>query len=82
MIDKETLKLLEEQSYKNYFLFYLFDNFKKGNLKFFFLKIILAYILSIFFTFLNMFDGYSLGISYVIIEVVWFNYIDKKKYTP
>jgi len=73
-------ELLDQQTYKNYFLYYLIDDNKnKINVM---IKIVIALLLSYIFDFLNLFKGYSFYISYFIIEIIKFNFIDKKKLRP
>ena len=79
-MDKQEIELLNSQKYKNYFFFFLVDNFK--NKKIFILKIFIAYIISFLFDFINLFEGYSFFMTYFILEVLLFNLIDTKEYKP
>lgn len=40
------------------------------------LKLIVAYILSLFFYYNNLFEDYSIAIAYVFIEILHYNYIN------
>ena len=73
-------EILDKQDYKNYFLFYLLDSIR--NIKSLAIKLFIAYLLSFIFDFLNLFQGYSIFMSYILIEILYFNLIDKKLYRP
>ena len=73
-------EILDKQDYKNYFLFYLIDSIR--NIKSFAIKLFIAYLVSFIFDSLNLFEGYSVFMSYILIEIFYFNFIDKKLYRP
>lgn len=73
-------EILNMQNYKNYFLFYLINSC--FNIKFLIVKLFVSYIFSFVFDFLNLFQGYSFLMSYILFEIFYFNVIDKKLYRP
>ena len=67
-----------QENYKNYIL-NVITNF---NIKILAMKITIAFIVSFIFDLFNLFIGYNFFISYILIEILYFNYIDKSKFRP
>ncbi|MDD5373296.1 MAG: hypothetical protein PHO62_07730 [Sulfurimonas sp.] len=72
------VELLNSQSeYKNSFIFYVMGN---SALSLFF-KILGTYILSMIMAAFELFDGYAFFISYVCVEIIFYN-LDGKRLMP
>jgi hypothetical protein len=71
------LELLKAQEYKEYFYNTLYTGWKSTVI-----KILLAFLLSLLFDLFELFVNYNFLVSYIIIEVLYFNLINKEKLKP
>ena len=69
---EEDLELLNGQAYKEYIWFSIFKNWK-----IFSMKAIVAFGCSFGFDAFDLFKGYSFFISFFIIEILYYNLINK-----
>lgn len=74
----EEIKVLEEQkNFKEYFYKSLFISWKV-----FFIKLFIAYLMSHVFVKLDYFVEFRYFFSYSLVELLYFNYINKKILSP
>jgi hypothetical protein len=69
---KDDLELLNSQVYKEYFYNCIYKNWKITSV-----KVFVAFLFSFLFDLFDLFVGYNFFISYVLIEVLYFNLINK-----
>lgn len=75
--EKAEIALLNGQEYKEYFYNTIFVGYK-----IIFFKIIVAFIFSFVFDFFDLFVNYNFFISYVLVEVLYFNVVYKTNQKP